>query len=205
MRLFTENVDFVATSGDKNILQTEKYEEVFFDVYEIIINGKKFISEKIGEYDKHPIVKIPVEIDGIKKDYPFILNEGKFQIVFNEQNNLIQESVEENIPVITEEVEEIEEYSKELFEKALIDIQEKKNKILEYIENVKKTANQKTDEYNKNQLKILEQQKQQNKKELQSFLESSKESWLHEFVDTSNKIKRELFHRLPPCLFQAWP
>ena len=196
MRLFTENVDFVATSGDKNILQTEKYEEVFFDVYEIIINGKKFISEKIGEYDKHPIVKIPVEIDGIKKDYPFILNEGKFQIVFNEQNNLIQESVEENIPVITEEVEEIEEYSKESFEKALIDIQEKKNKILEYIENVKKTANQETDEYNKNQLKILEQQKQQNKKELQSFLESSKESWLHEFVNTSNKIKKELFDRL---------
>jgi len=196
MRLFTENVDFVATSGDKNILQTEKYEEVFFDVYEIIINGKKFISEKIGEYDKHPIVKIPVEIDGIKKDYPFILNEGKFQIVFNEQNNLIQESVEENIPVITEEVEEIEEYSKESFEKALVDIQEKKNKILEYIENVKKTANQETDEYNKNQLKILEQQKQQNKKELQSFLESSKESWLHEFVDTSNKIKKELFDRL---------
>lgn len=196
MRLFTENVDFIATSGDKNILQIENYEEIFFDVYELIINGEKFISEKIGEYDTHPIVKIPVEIDGVKKEYPFILNEGKFQIVFNEQNELIQESVEENIPVITEEFEEVEEYSKESFEKALIDIQEKKHKILEYIENVKKTANQETDEYNKNQLKILEQQKQQNKKELQSFLESSKESWFHEFVDTSNKIKKELFDRL---------
>jgi hypothetical protein len=109
---------------------------------------------------------------------------------------LIQESVEENIPAITEEFEEVEEYSKESFEKELIDIQEKKNKILEYIENVKKATKQQTDEYNKNQLKILEQQKQQNKKELQSFLESSKESWLHEFVDTSNKIKKELFDRL---------
>ena len=196
MRLFTENVDFIATSGDKNILQIENYEEIFFDVYELIINGEKFISEKIGEYDTHPIVKIPVEIDGVKKEYPFILNEGKFQIVFNEQNELIQESVEENIPVITEEFEEVEEYSKESFEKALIDIQEKKHKILEYIENVKKTANQETDEYNKNQLKILEQQKQQNKKELQSFLESSKESWFEEFVDVSDKIKKELFDRL---------
>jgi len=196
MRLFTENVDFIATSGDKNILQIENYEEIFFDVYELIINGEKFISEKIGEYDTHPIVKIPVEIDGVKKEYPFILNEGKFQIVFNEQNDFIQESAEENIPVITEEFEEVEEYSKESFEKELIDIQEKKNKILEYIENVKKATKQQTDEYNKNQLKILEQQKEENKKELQSFLESSKESWLHEFVDTSNKIKKELFDRL---------
>jgi len=196
MRLFTENVDFIVASDDKNILQTENYEEVFFDVYEIIINGNKFISEKIGKCDKHPIVSIPVEINGIKKDYPFILKKGKFEIVFDEQNNLIQESVEENIPVITEEIEEVEEYSKESFEKALIDIQEKKNKILEYIKNVKKTANRETDEYNKNQLQILEQQKKQNKKELQSFLESSKESWFNEFLDTSNKIKRELFDRL---------
>ena len=196
MRIFTENVEFISTSGDKNILQIEKYEEVFFDVYEISIHGKKFVSEKIGEYDKNPIVKIPVEIDGIKKDYPFILHEGKFQIVFNEKNELIQEYAEEEIPIITEEVEEVEEYSKESFEKELIDIQEKKHKILEYIENVKKTAKQQTDEYNKNQLKILEQQKEQNKKELQSLLESSKESWFQEFVDTSNKIKKELFDRL---------
>ena len=196
MRIFTENVNFISTSGDKNILQIENYEEVFFDVYEISINGKKFISEKIGEYEKKPIVKIPVEIDGIKKEYPFILNEGKFQIVFNEQNELIQESVEENIPAITEEFEEVEEYSKESFEKELIDIQEKKNKILEYIENVKKAAKQQTDEYNKNQLKILEQQKEENKKELKSLLESSKQSWFEEFVDVSDKIKKELFDRL---------
>jgi hypothetical protein len=196
MRIFTENVNFISTSGDKNILQIENYEEVFFDVYEISINGKKFISEKIGEYEKKPIVKIPVEIDGIKKEYPFILNEGKFQIVFNEQNQLIQESVEENIPAITEEFDEVEEYSKESFEKELIDIQEKKNKILEYIENVKKTAKQQTDEYNKNQLKILEQQKEENKKELKSLLESSKQSWFEEFVDVSDKIKKELFDRL---------
>jgi hypothetical protein len=196
MRIFTENVNFISTSGDKNILQIENYEEVFFDVYEISINGKKFISEKIGEYEKKPIVKIPVEIDGIKKEYPFILNEGKFQIVFNEQNELIQESVEENIPAITEEFDEVEEYSKESFEKELIDIQEKKNKILEYIENVKKTAKQQTDEYNKNQLKILEQQKEENKKQLKSLLESSKQSWFEEFVDVSDKIKKELFDRL---------
>ena len=68
---------------------------------------------------------------------------------------MIQEYAEEEIPIITEEVEEVEEYSKESFEKELIDIQEKKHKILEYIENVKKTAKQQTDEYNKNQLKIL--------------------------------------------------
>ena len=93
MRLFTENVEFITTTGNKNILQIENYEEVFFDVYEISINGNKFVSEKIGEYDKNPIVKIPVEINGIKKDYPFILHEGKFQIVFNEKNELIQEYV----------------------------------------------------------------------------------------------------------------
>ena len=41
MRIFTENVNFISTTEDKNILQIEKYEEVFFDVYEIIINGNK--------------------------------------------------------------------------------------------------------------------------------------------------------------------
>ena len=188
MRIFTKNVNFIPTTEDKNILQIEKYEEVFFDVYEIIINSEKFISEKIGEYDKNPIVKIPVEINGIKKDYPFILIEGKFQIIFNSKNEFIKESINENVKT--------EEFFINSFEKEFVDIQEKKNNILEYIENVKKTAKRQTDEYNKNQLKILEQQKEQNKKELQSLLESFKESWFQEFVDTSNKIKKELFDRL---------
>ena len=45
MRLFSEKVKPTFTSSNLNILTVKDFEEVFFDVYEFEINGKKFTAE----------------------------------------------------------------------------------------------------------------------------------------------------------------
>jgi len=60
MRLFSEKVKPTFTSSNLNILTVESFEEVFFDVYELEINGNKFIAEKKSQYKGSPVVDIPI-------------------------------------------------------------------------------------------------------------------------------------------------
>ena len=85
MRLFSEKVQPTFTSSDLNILTVESFEEVFFDVYEFEINGSKFIAEKRGKYKGSPVVDIPVVIGSKEYSAPFVLREGKFEVLFNEE------------------------------------------------------------------------------------------------------------------------
>ena len=62
MRLFSEKVSPTFTSSNLNILTVEDFQEVFFDVFEFEINGKKFVAEKVSEYKGSPVVDIPLGI-----------------------------------------------------------------------------------------------------------------------------------------------
>ena len=64
MRLFSEKVTPTFTSSNQNILTIKDFNEIFFDVYELEINGSKYIAEKISEYKGNPVVNIPIVIDG---------------------------------------------------------------------------------------------------------------------------------------------
>ena len=88
MRLFSEKVQPTFTSSDLNILTVESFEEVFFDVYEFEINGSKFIAEKTSDYKGSPVVSIPVVIGSKEYSAPFVLAEGKFEVLFNENNKV---------------------------------------------------------------------------------------------------------------------
>jgi hypothetical protein len=84
MRLFTENVDFIATSGDKNILQIENYEEDFSNTEKIFKNK---IKELITEIYNNQVIKIindgidkisqqsEVSFENIKNDFDSALSE----------------------------------------------------------------------------------------------------------------------------------
>ena len=94
MRLFSEKVKPTFTSLNLNILTVESFEEVFFDVYEFEINGSKFIAEKRGQYKGSPVVNIPVVKGNKEYSAPFVLREGKFEVMFNEKNNTFVRSSE---------------------------------------------------------------------------------------------------------------
>jgi len=112
MRLFSEKVKYTSTNSSLNILCVEAFEEIFFGVYEIEINKNKYPVEKISEYEGNPVVCIPVVVEGVKRDYPFVLSRGKFEILFNGDNKLNEdyEIVEDTIKdILLETVEEVEE------------------------------------------------------------------------------------------------
>ena len=106
MRLFSEKVKPTFTSSNLNILTIESFEEVFFDVYELEINGNKFIAEKTSDYKGSPVVTIPVVIGSEEYSAPFVLVEGKFEVLFNENNKVFigsSEVPEEDLSIFEQE------------------------------------------------------------------------------------------------------
>lgn len=83
IKLFSEKVNSTFTSSKHNVLTVESYDEVFFDVFEFEINGTKYIAEKLSVYKGSPVVSIPVVENEIKKNVPFVLMEGAFEVVYN--------------------------------------------------------------------------------------------------------------------------
>ena len=98
MRLFSEKVNPTFTSSDLNILTVKDFEEVFFDVYEFEINGKKFTAEKVTSHNGKPVVDIPVVIDREEYKAPFILERGSFKVEFNKKNKQYIGSAEIELP-----------------------------------------------------------------------------------------------------------
>ena len=78
MKLFSEKVDSTFTNSSFNVLQVESFSEIFFDVYEIELNKIKYPAEKIGDYNGHPVVSVPVVIGEQECEYPFVLIKGPF-------------------------------------------------------------------------------------------------------------------------------
>jgi len=87
MRLFSEKVTPTFTSSNLNILTVKDYQEIFFDIFEFEINGNKFIAEKISEYKGFPVVEIPLVFRGKKLTAPFVIQQGEFEVLFNENNS----------------------------------------------------------------------------------------------------------------------
>ena len=135
IKLFSEKVVDTFTSSNLNIIQVEDFVEVFFDVYEIEINGNKYIAEKIGDYHGSPVVNVPIVEDSKKLEAPFILKKGEFEVFYNPRNSKFLETIEEvtshelELPVIVEAIKE-----------EPVVIAEKKDKVLEDINIAKRKA-----------------------------------------------------------------
>tara|TARA_R110001599_G_scaffold53789_3_gene149964 strand:+ start:1838 stop:4237 length:2400 start_codon:yes stop_codon:yes gene_type:complete len=135
IKLFSEKVVDTFTSSNLNIIQVEDFVEVFFDVYEIEINGNKYIAEKIGDYHGSPVVNVPIVEDSNKLEAPFILKRGEFEVYYNPRNSKFLETITETtsheleLPNIVETIKE-----------EPVVIAEKKDKILEDINIAKRKA-----------------------------------------------------------------
>jgi len=143
IKLFSEKVVDTFTSSNLNIIQVENFVEVFFDVYEIEINGNKYIAEKIGDYHGSPVVNVPIVEDSNKLEAPFILKKGEFEVFYNPKNSKFLETIEEvtshelDLPVIVEAIKEEPVVIAEKKDKVLEDINIAKRKAIEEAQNEK--------------------------------------------------------------------
>ena len=187
IKLFSEKVVDTFTSSNLNIIQVENFAEVFFDVYEIEINGNKYIAEKIGDYHGSPVVNVPIVEDSNKLEAPFILKRGKFEVFYNPKNSKFLETIEEvtlhelELPIIVEAIKE-----------EPVVIAEKKDKVLEDINIAKRKAIEEAQSEKERLLKEAVDEIKIKNDFIKSEVDTIKKDLVNEFYSETVNAKEEL-------------
>ena len=187
IKLFSEKVVDTFTSSNLNILQVENFVEVFFDVYEIEINGNNYIAEKIGDYHGNPVVNVPIVEDSNKLEAPFILKKGEFEVLYNPRNSKFLETIEEvtshelEFPVIVEGITE-----------EPVVIAEKRDKILEDINIAKQNAIEEAQKEKERLLKEAVDEIKIKNDFIRSEVDTIKKDLVNEFYSETVNAKEEL-------------
>ena len=179
IKLFSEKVNSTFTSSGHNILTVESYDEVFFDVFEFEINGTKYIAEKLSVYKGSPVVSIPVVENEIKKNVPFVLMEGAFEVVYNGDETPEEADVVDEIAAIVaeEKIDVALEYKDDLLQ----EIAEAKQLAAEYADRIKLQKIEEAD-------KTIEEKKQ----DVKNFFDTTKVDLLDEFNAALVNNKQDL-------------
>jgi flagellar biosynthesis chaperone FliJ len=133
MKLFSEKVESTFTDSNINILGVRNFKEIFVDVFEFEINGKKFIAEKVSDHKGMPVVNIPVVFKGGEYTAPFALRRGVIEILFNEDNATFVKPVLEEVHELLEQHSENEK--EEIYSFIKNTVEESTNKLSSDIEN----------------------------------------------------------------------
>lgn len=186
MRLFSEKVVPTFTSSTLNILTVEDFNEIFFDVFEFEINGKKFIAEKVSNYKGSPVVDIPLVLEGKEFTASFVLQRGKFEILFNKANSTfvrpVEQKAEESIVHFEEYEDEIEDIIFEKKETILKEIQQARQSAEQYVEDLKQQKLQEATKFFDNKKRTLDKEIDESKKDL-----------LEEFLSLVENVKSEFY------------
>ena len=186
MRLFSEKVEPTFTSSNLNIIMVEDFQEVFFDVFEFEINGKKFVAEKVSEYKESPVVNIPLVLEGKKFTAPFILQRGRFEILFNKDNCVFVEDVaKETQSIVIEGTEKQAEVETIIFEK--------KEDILKEIAQARRSAEKYVESLKQQKINEAAQYLDEKKNAFNEEISKSKKELLDEFLTIVNSVKGEFF------------
>ena len=186
MRLFSEKVTPTFTSSNQNILTIKDFNEIFFDVYELEINGSKYIAEKISEYKGNPVVNIPIVIDGRELEAPFVIQRGDFEVIFNESNSTF-------IKVSSSEVEEVFIEEKNRDEEVEEIIFEKKESILEEIKQARQAATKFAESVQQKNIRRDKERTSRDKEVLTETASNFKKVLLEEFLSIAENTREELF------------
>jgi hypothetical protein len=178
MKLFGEEVNHTSTNSPLNIIQVENFEEIFFGVFEVELNEQKYPLEKISDYKGHPVVQIPIIVEGEEVLYPFVLIKGQSEILFNESN--IELPIDHEDFVL--ETDNIDEDT----------LSESKQEILEQIERAKEEARKAIKRAKILEANELSSESKKNNKLLKNVLEKARESLVSEFTNISDKLKGEI-------------
>lgn len=194
MTVFSEKVQPIFTNSDLNIIVVENYNEIFFDVFELEINGKKYVAEKVSEKDGKPIVSIPLTHDDRKKNVPFLLEKGKkLEVYYNEPNsrtikpvketkiekidilNLVEAKIQEKVPLF--EIPDVE--------KAVDNIKAIKESAIEYIDRCRA-------EYVEAQKREITEFENKKKSEIRKLNEEYRNNMVSEFLSLTENIKNQI-------------
>ena len=133
MKLFSEKVEPTFTSSNLNILGVKNFKEIFIDVFEFEINGKKFVAEKVSDHKGLPVVNIPIVLRGNEYTAPFVLRRGEIEVLFNENNATFVRPVLEEVQELIEQHTDGEKEKVYSFIKTTVE--ESANKLSSDIEN----------------------------------------------------------------------
>lgn len=183
MRLFSEEVTPTFTNSNLNILTVKDFNEVFFDVYELEINGKKYVTEKVSEYKGSPVINIQLTHKGNEYTAPCVLNKGQFNFLVNEQTFQYVGKSQEIDDSLFEQptVDEVEEIVFEKHESILEDIQNAKRSAQEYLIKVKEQHEAK-----------LAKSHIKNSKKIKRELESIRNDLVEEFLQIATNNYSDL-------------
>lgn len=183
MKLFGENIPSVYTTAEYNILQVENYEEIFFDVFQLHINGETYVVEKVSEYGSYPVVLCNISTDPeVEELYPFVLSKGsKPEIYFNETNI----SIPEHSIVLEEATEFVENVEEEIDEQVT-------EQILESIQDAKRAAKEHVKEFVETQLKRKNKLIENNNKVVKRVISDAKTDLVVEFLSATEALKQEI-------------
>ena len=179
------------TNDKQNVLVVSNKTEVFFDVFECTINGKKILVEKIDEVNNLPLVQFELFVDNHKRICKAILVEDENNGVYFNSKTLDLEKSKIQYNNIIEQTSNnknnIENYSKEIIKSSKqqakqFTINEDKKQINKQVklvlgtklDSIKNSINEKYEAFSgndaerKTQIKLLE-------KKLNSIKENTKE------------------------------
>jgi hypothetical protein len=179
MKIFGEEVKHTSTNSPLNILRVESFEEIFFGVFEVELNEQKYPLEKISDYKGNPVVQIPIIVEGEEVLYPFVLVKGTSEILFNESNTDLP--IEYTVLDIDYQEEEV--------------LSESKQEILEQIEKAKENARKALRKARLTEALQLSEETKKNNTSLKNTLEKARQNLVHEFIEISDKLKRELLKK----------
>lgn len=215
MRLFSEKVNPIYTKSDVNILTVDEFNEVFYDIYELSINGKKFVAEKVSEYRGAPVVEIPVIVEGEESQVSFVLTKGRFEVLVNKNNlsgrvpveegyetartikytdkgNTVEEVVYDRSEGITSEIKTVKEQAERYNENIKFE-----RKISKYVERLRsdlqesiEIAENKIKEYYNSKLELIAERVEgltsENKQHFIKLISESKKNILKEVSNIKN-------------------
>ena len=182
MLMFNENIRVKNTTHNINILTVPEYQEIYFDIYELELNGSKYIAEKIDEYKGSPVLSIPLVIEGKEYTAPFVLQQGVFSAFFNKANaSFIQDVVhKENIENIVDDLLALEDIDSDDFNEIVF---RNKESLLEDIHKAKR--------FNRESTKSLEQKNlEEASKQLTDRLEKIVDNRIKSVTESNNNINQ---------------
>jgi hypothetical protein len=207
VKIFDNTLKYIPSDKGLNYIICEEYNEVFFGVYQVTINGVKFIGEGVDTIKGSPVIKIPVIIEDKTHNVLFALKSDSSEtgVVINlnslsngrkillDEKKAVEEIVDEieieSIPEIIEEVNlpseelkvDIERYKKDALRVISENFNDKKAKLENLQESLKNLINENVSDLKQSTLIDLQQFKTDVISSVETIVESNK-------IDTDSSI-----------------
>jgi len=188
VKIFDNTFEYIPSDKGLNYIVCNEYSEIFFGVYQVIVNGVKFIGEGVDTIKGSPIVKIPVIIENETHDVLFALKSDSNNpgVVINinslstgrkilvDEKNAIEHVVEEQGLDTIEEIVDIDRYKKDALRVITENFNDKKAKLESLQESLQSIINDNVESLKQSTLSDLQEFKSDVISSVETIVESNK-------------------------------